>query len=125
MIGSSPARGMMKMRATFERNASLQAAGATDLDGFGQKLQDWRELPLVPCWAWHGASSGRHTTMGEARTVTTDMPGIIVPLGTDLVETDRLRQVRDRAGNEVFGAMGIDAVLSRATHIEVRLREVG
>jgi hypothetical protein len=124
LTGSSPERGMMKMRATFERNFSLLSAGASDIDGFGQKLEDWRELCTVSCHAWHGASGGKHTSAGEARTVTTDMPGMIVPKGTDVRTTDRVQQIVDRAGARLFGAMGVDAVLPRDTHLEIRLREV-
>jgi len=124
VIGSSPARGMMKHRVTFERNFSLLAAGASDVDGFGQKLEDWRELCTVSCHAWHGSSGGKHTSAGEARTVTTDMPGMIVPKGTDVRTTDRVQQIVDRAGVRLFGATGIDAVLPRDTHLEIRLREV-
>ena len=124
MTGSSPARGKMKMRVTFERNYSQLAAGDTDIDGFGQKLEDWRESCTTPCWAWQGATGGRHTSAGEARTVTTDMPGMIVPLGTDVTEADRVQKVVDRAGSLILGAMMIDAVMSRATHRELRLRSV-
>jgi hypothetical protein len=123
VIGSSPARGMMKHRVTFERNFSLLEAGDTDIDGFGQKLEDWRELATVSCHAWHGASGGKHTSVGEVRTVTADMPGMIVPLGTDVKTTDRVQKITDRAGVQLFGIMGVDAVMSRATHLEVRLSE--
>lgn len=112
------ARALMTMRVVLERDYEM------DADGFGQKHGDWRELSTVPCFAWAGSSGGRHTSAGDARTVTTDMPGMIVPKGTDIMTTDRVQQIIDRAGAPLFGIMGIDAVLSRKTHLEVRLREV-
>ena len=124
MIGSSPARSMMKYRVTFERNFSVLAARPTDVDGFGQKLEDWRELCTVSCHAWAGRSGGKHTTFGDTRTVTMDLPGMIVPKGTDVTPQDRVQQVMDRAGMQVFGMMGIDAVLPRITYVEVTLRAV-
>jgi hypothetical protein len=124
MKGSSAVRGAMKQRVTFERNYSVQAAGATDLDGFGQKIEDWRELCTVSCWAWQGGSGGKHTSAGEARVATMDSPGMVVPLGTDVTEIDRVQKVLDRAGTQIMGIMGIDFVATRQTHIELRLRAV-
>jgi hypothetical protein len=114
----------MKYRVTLERNYSLLSAKNSDTDGFGQKAGDWRELCTVSCHAWAGSSGGRHTVAGEVRTITSDMPGMIVPLHTDVTTQDRVQQIVDRAGNLIFPAMGIDAVLPRITHIEVRLRMV-
>jgi hypothetical protein len=124
MKGSSAVRGAMKQRVTFERNYSVQAAGATDLDGFGQKIGDWRELCTVSCWTWMGGSGGKHTNAGDARTVTMDAPGMVVPLETDVTEGDRVQKVVDRAGVQVMGIMGIDFVAVRLTHLELRLRAV-
>jgi len=114
----------MKMRVTFERNYSVLDARPTDVDGYGQKLEDWRELCNVSCHAWAGASGGKHTTSSEVRTVTMDSPGMMVPTGTDVTSQDRVKSVRDRMGVEIFGIMGIDAVMPRQTHVEVTLRAV-
>jgi len=124
MKGSSPARGWMKMRVTFERNYSVQAAGATDLDGFGQKLSDWREVGTWPCHVWAGPTGGRHTALRDVGEVTTDAPGMILPLGVDVVLADRVQKVTDRTGKQLFGAMSIDAIFTRATHLELRLGAV-
>jgi len=108
----------MKHRVTIERDF------AVDKDGFGQKHGDWRELCTVACHAWAGSSGGKHTSAGDARTVTTDMPGMIIPLHTDVTTIDRIQQILDRAGTVILPAMGIDAVLPRITHLEVSLREI-
>ena len=123
MKGSSPMRGRMRQRVTFERNFSVLQAGTTDIDGFGQKLGDWRELCTVSCWAWQGATS-RKTTVGEVRTVTVDSPGMVIPLGTDVTEADRVKLVTDRNGLQLMGVMGIEFVSTRQTHMELSLRAV-
>ena len=122
MKGSSPARGLMKMRATFERNYSVQAAGDTDLDGFGQKLEDWREIGTWPCHAWAGKP---REVLRDVGFVTTDSPGMIVPLEADVLQGDRVQKVTDRAGNQLFGAMAVSGMpVRRATHIELLLEAV-
>jgi hypothetical protein len=114
-------RSLMKSRVTFERQFALPQ----DKDGFGQQTHDWRPLSTVPCLAWRSASGGRETTSDGVRTVTASMPGMIVPLHTDVTTLDRVQQITDRAGNVLFGPMGIDAVEPRSSHIELRLRNVG
>jgi hypothetical protein len=124
MKGSSPARISMRQRVTFERNYAVLAAGATDVNGFGQKIEDWREICTVSCLAWMGSSGGKHTSSGEVRVATIDAPGMVVPLGTDVTEADRVQKVVDRMGTQIMGMMGIDFVAARQTHIELRLRAV-
>jgi hypothetical protein len=110
---------MMKMRATFERNYSVQAAGDTDLDGFGQKLEDWREIGTWPCHAWAGKP---RLVLRDVGFVVTDSPGMIVPLDADVVQGDRVQKVTDRAGEQLFGAMRIAGKpVHRATHLELLL----
>jgi hypothetical protein len=116
---------MMKYRATFERNFSVLAARTTDVDGYGQKLEDWRELCTVSCHAWSGAAPRKTVVSGDVMTVTVDMPGMIVPKGTDVTTQDRVKIVTDRSGTQVFGLMGVDSVIPRRTHTELTLRAVG
>jgi hypothetical protein len=119
MKGSSPARSMMKMRCSIERNLGTTA------DGFGQKDGSWRAIAgAVPCHVWAGSSGGKHTSAGETRTITTDLPGAILPMGTDVTPQDRLGIVTDKQGRQLFGLMYVDAVLPRITHLELRLRNI-
>lgn len=46
----------------------------------------------------------------------------IVPLETDVTESDRVEKVEDRAASELYGEMYVDAVIRRKDHIELRLR---
>jgi len=112
----------MKMRATFERNYSLQAASTIDLDGFGQKLEDWREVGTWSCYAWAGKP---REVLRDVGVVVTDTPGMIVPLGADVLQGDRVQKVTDRAGVQLFGAMAVSGrPVRRATHIELLLEAV-
>jgi hypothetical protein len=108
----------MRMRVTFERNYALLAARNEDVDGFGQKVQDWREIGTWPCYAWAGKP---RTTLRDVGLVTTDAPGMIVPLGADVVLGDRVQRVTDRMGKQLFGAMSITGIAPRATHVELQL----
>jgi hypothetical protein len=120
MIGSSPARGRMKYRVTFERLHGT----AQDKDSFGQPGGNWDELPTVSCHCWAARSGGNATRAGDARTITTNLPGMIVPRGTDVTPADRVQQVVDRAGMQLFGVMKIVDVNTRPTHVELTLLEI-
>jgi hypothetical protein len=76
----------MKYRVTFERQFAIVGT-----DSFGQNQGDWRPLCTVPCHAWAARSGGRETVSGEVRTVTSMMPGMIVPLHTDVTNQDRVQ----------------------------------
>jgi hypothetical protein len=56
--------------------------------------------------------------------VTMDAPGMLLPLGTEVALTDRVQKVTDRRGTQLFGAMSIDAIFARTTHLELRLGAV-
>jgi hypothetical protein len=120
MTGSSPARGRMKYRVTFERLWGTPQ----DVDSFGQPGGNWNELPTVSCWYWPGRSGGNATTAGDARTITTNLGGMIIPKGTDVTPRDRVQQVVDRAGMQLAGVMKIVDVNNRPTHMELTVLEV-
>ncbi len=123
MIGSSPARSMMKMRCSIERQFGTSTQVETFRDSFGQTAGGWREIAGgVPCHCWAGRNPS--LAQSDARTATKDSPGMILPLDTDVKNTDRIGIVTDKKGIQLFPAMGIDAVLPRLTHIELRLREI-
>lgn len=109
------ARASMTMRATILRDVS------TSKDGYGQPSPIWQIVADgVHCRVWAGGG-GRETSYGDERTVTTDAPGMVVPLGTDIMAHDRVSSVRDRMGNELFAGLVVDSVVRRADHLAVRL----
>ena len=114
------ARGQMRMRATVER------ATATP-DGGGGKTLAWStHLASLPCWAWFDArrEGAGELTQGDKITVLEDRK-MIVPLGTDVTERDRIAAVKDRRGATLFaGPMRIESVGRRDDHLELFLSEV-
>jgi len=111
------ARSRMTMRATFERNNGAK-------NTYGGKDINWMLLgDPIPCYAWAG-SGAKQTNFGDGATVTIDMPGMIVPLSTDVTPKDRVLNVRDRRSRTIFSeVMYIDHVSRRSTHLELRLRD--
>jgi hypothetical protein len=49
---------------------------------------------------------------------------MVIPLGTDVTEADRVKLVTDRNGLQLMGMMGIEFVSTRQTHMELSLRAV-
>lgn len=108
------ARSTMKHRATIERDAN-----ATADDGeWGQKPDpDWQDhITKLACHVWYEA--GREV-VGTDNAVVEGLR-MIVPLGTDVTEADRVSTVTDRQENELqafnFPAR-IESVGSRADHL--------
>ena len=110
--------GVMTMRATIQRDLR------EEIDHYGQLgPPEWTTIETeVRCRVWKGGTGGRRTDQGDERTVTTDMPMAVFPLDTDITEKDRLLNVEDRRGNELFSMMYVDVVLRRKDHLAVGLR---
>ena len=105
----------MTMRATVQRDMATT-------DAYGQPgPSDWLTLGDVACFAWQG---GGRRSSATPRVIEADDVGMLVPAGTDITSADRISHVYDRRGRDVFALpMYVDAVILRADHLEVRLRE--
>lgn len=106
-------RASLVERCATQRNANI----GTD-DGYNNPLPPaWvDELDDVPCRAW---VSGHETvsTAGDVSVVVETK--LVVPVGTDIVEGDRIVSVT-RDGAEVQpGPLSVHAVLRRRDHLEV------
>ena len=117
----SSVRRRMTHRVLVERNTT------TDRDGYGAKA--------TPVWASHIASQpcffyreGRIDSEESVRargTILHDMLRLMVPLGTDITEKDRINGVTKRDGTVIeTGYMAITSVLHSHTHLELRLEKV-
>jgi head-tail adaptor len=116
----SGARGRMRHRATVER------ATATPDGGGGETLGWNTHIASLPCWTWFDArrEGALEETQGDKVTVLEDRR-MIVPLGTDITEKDRIAVVKDRRGATLFaGPMRIESVGRRDDHMELYLSEV-
>lgn len=107
---------------TIERNVNEDtedALGQPSPPGWAAHLTD------VPCRTW--ASSGRETVNADtaASVVVVEEVHLIVPLGTDVTERDRIASVTYRGETTQAGPLGVRAVLTRPDHIELVLVKVG
>lgn len=75
-----------------------------------------------PCRAW--ATAGREVVTDTTTVVVVEDVRLILPLGTDVTEADRIASVTYRGGTIQDGPLGIRAVLVNADHIELLLVKV-
>jgi hypothetical protein len=112
--------GWLPSRATVQRDASLAAPA----DPYGHAPPpSWQpHLADVPCRMWEVDA----TTAVEPVEHHNLRHRLAVPHGTDVRATDRVTSVLDAAGVErvLDAPLRIDAVLPRASHLELRLSEV-
>lgn len=111
------ARSVMTYRCAIERNSG----GTVDADGYPSG-SSWAAVATVPCYPWMRV--GRE--LAEApRTAVLKDTRLLVPKGTDVHEGDRVGDVVDRRGTVYLaGPFDIDAVVPRATHLELAVRGV-
>jgi len=107
------------MRATVQRDSRV----TNDYGDSG--APNWEtHLSALACHAWNkpgGQTSG--ITYGDEAVTSDYYPVMIVPLGTDITETDRVYEIQDLRGNQLFGTMTITVVLRRPGHLEVRMKD--
>jgi hypothetical protein len=108
----------MTMRATVQRNTP---AGTDGFGGPGAAV--WaNNLASQRCWSW--AEKEREVIDGTKSVLLADHK-MIVPLGTDITEDDRVTAIQDRLGaNIIANTMRIHSVLRRANHLVCTLEEV-
>lgn len=111
-------------RMTTERDATPEASNK---DPWGNPLPaDWQPfLEDIPCRAW--TEVGRGPRVGDERVSSTELVElqdrrVSVPLGTDILETDRVASITYRGETIMDGPMNILAVLAYPDHLEVALR---
>ena len=106
-------------RTTVQRDAN-----AGELNDVGaQASPDWSDhLTGLVCRAW--TSTGREQ-LDPTTSVVIEDQRLIVQLGTDVTEQDRINGVTDEYGNTVIaGIVGIRAVIHRDDHLELILVQV-
>ena len=106
------------MRATVQRDT------ATGTDGFGMPNAEsfTAHLASLPCWVY---TKGEREIVDGTKTAILADHKMLVPIGTDITEDDRVTAIKDRlAANIIANTMRIHAVIRRATHLECQLEGV-
>ena len=108
----------MTQRVTVERATSP----GTDDWGNPQPVT-WATLTAaLPCWLW---STLRRELIGPDATKVVEDLRAIVPAGTDVRESDRLRDVVEQSGTVYrAGVMRIESVATHRDHLELSLRAI-
>jgi len=115
---------LISSRVALVHTATVQRdANAGVVTNGVQQAPSWSDhLTGLACRAW--TTAGREILDPTTSVIVEDMR-VIVPLGTDVNEQDRLTGVVDREGNSVInGTVGIRAVITRKDHLELILVRV-
>lgn len=104
-------------RVTVERDDNILMSPG---DGWGNpQPPDWDDhLTDLPCRIW--TQAGREAVDATTFVVVEDMR-LVVELGTDVTEHDRLGDVTYRGDTIITGPIGIRAVLHNQDHLELVL----
>lgn len=101
------------------------AADGTDTWG-GPGEQTWADnLIDVPCIAWVDSdNSASDERAAKSDVIVKTDRRMLVPLGTDITEADRVGDITDRGVVFLDGPMGVQAVLPTQAFLEVSLRRI-
>jgi len=106
-------RRMMRYTATCQRRAS----GA---DAYGQPNGEWVDQPGVACYVYTDTPS-RKANVDDGVTAQLSIR-VWLPLGTDILATDRFSHIKTRLGETVHGRLDIDGVNRRTGYLEAVCR---
>lgn len=109
----------MTHSAVIERNS-----GTGDTDSWGQPVTSGWENHLdgQPCRAW--VTLGHETVADTTTVVVVEDIRMLLPLGVDVTEQDRVASVADRGATILAGPLQIRAVLAHQDHLELVLVKV-
>jgi len=109
---------------TIERDSALSTPSAWN----APSTPSWsNHLAAVPCRSWAGSSgggAGSGESVTTARTAVLLDRRVVVPLGTDVTEADRVASITYRGTELLDGPMLIEAVVNRTDHLELILKRV-
>ena len=111
----------MTHRALVERNTTTTRTAYG-----GKNVPTWSShIPSMPCFFYREGRSASEQAERSRGTILHDMLRLLVPLGTDITEADRINGVTKRDGTVIEGGpMRITSVLNSHTHLELRVEKV-
>ena len=106
----------MTMRMVIERSAK------TGEDEDGHPIIAWSPWEIVPCYAW---SQSRKELVDGNKTVVIEDLRALIPISTDLTESDQVARIEDRLERILFsGPLRIEAVQRMPRHQELMLEKI-
>ena len=124
------ARSRMRYTATVERpkghdvdpDGDLQWDGTWDEDGGNTGAGAPVSLSALPCHWW----AGRETRINEeGKLLSVAHHRMMVPLGSDITEGDRVTRILDNRGETIIeSVMRVLSALPRRDHVAIGLEEV-
>lgn len=115
----------MTARTRMSQRALVQRSTSSGTDDYGNPLPStWAtHIAALPCWLY---SSTEREAVTEETTVVVANLKALVPLGSDVTESDRINRIVDRVGNVIdAGVLGIETVLYQRSHLQLTLSRVG
>ena len=112
------ARSRMTMRAVLQVDDN-----AGTVDELNQPVApDWETDRNIPCYAW--TQMKKQVIDGNKLAIVEDFRAM-VPRGTAIADEDRLLNITDRQGVEIFaGPIRIEAMQVRKDHLELILKTI-
>lgn len=108
----------LRHRCTIERRTRVS-------DGAGGFMETWTPIGApVPCRAWLESRDRSGATVIGDKVVEVEDRRVIVPIGTNVTDGDRIAQVTHRGAVLFDGPMPVDSVGRHTDHLELRSREV-
>lgn len=105
----------MKHLCTIERDANAATANARG----NPAPPDWQpHLADVPCVGW--TTMGKEVAQDEA-IIDAENMRLLLPIGTDVNERDRVGDITDRGDVYMSGPIGIRAVIRQRDYVELIL----
>jgi len=115
----------MSTRNRMMHRALVQRDTTATTDAYGQPdVPTWTtHIPAQPCYFWE-PSAQRGEQRGE-RNADLYSQRLLVPLGTDITEEDRISGISDRRGRTVSdGVFGITQIVRKPDHLLLALEAV-
>lgn len=113
----------MTARSRMTYRALVERIDKPNTDPWGGGAPSWStHYAALPCYPW---SRVKREAVDADRSAVVEDLRMIVPVGTDITEADRVNGITDRLGaTHLPGLYNVRAVQVRATHKEVALEAV-
>lgn len=115
---------LISSRLSLTHTCTIQRSTATTDDWGNPGPPVWADhLVDQPCRHW--ATAGREVVANTTTVVVVEDLRLLLPLGTDVTEADRVTSILYRGGTVQDGPLDIRGLLAHQDHLELILVQVG